>query len=287
MPIFKGSSSSGSSSSSNTNESWLFEYMSPVIIDFIESNPGIDYKESIIAEMPPAMQQALESYGSGQAIEVGKGLAQQGGALVSDSIAWMQNALNGGTKNAFTSGVSGIMGAAQPFMENQAAAIQQDVYADMAGAFGASAQSTMSNGAVTNSSSAEGSTNAVLASGANAMTQGIASMQADVLSSAIGLTTDAMNAAMGLNQKLLGAGADIVGAGGNLISQGTKNMFNAGLFEMYYNQQNLNNDRKNDMINSNMDWIDMAALMAITMPAAGLKTESSTDTSTSKDTGWF
>lgn len=282
-----GMDSESSSSSSNTNTSWLYEYMSPIIIDFIESNPTIDYKESIIAEMPPAMQEALARYGSGDAIDAGKALAQGGAGLMTDSIAWMQNALSGGTLNAFKSGVSGIMGAASPFMEEQAAAIQDDVYASMAGAFGSGAQSTMSNSAVTNSSSAEMTTNAVMASGANAMTQGIASMQADVLSSAIGLTTDAIGAAAGVNKGLLNIGQDIVGAGAGLIQSGAKNQFNAGLFELYYNQQVLDNNRKNDMINSNLEWIDMAALMAITMPAAGLKTESESETSSSGSSGWF
>ena len=279
--------SEGSSSSSSSNESWLYEYLSPVMIDFIESNPSIDYKESIVAEMPPAMQKALESYGSGGAIDAGKSLVQKGGGLMSDSIAWMQGALNGGTKEAFAGGVSGIMNAASPFMESQAAAIQNDVYASMGAAFGTSAQSTMSNGAVMNSSNAENSTNAILASGANAMTAGIAEMQGDVLGGAIGLTTDALSAALGLNQNLLQTGKGIAGAGGDLISSGTKNMFNAGLFEMFYNQSVLDNNRKNDMINSNLEWIDMAALMAVTMPGAGLKTESSTETSTEKENGWF
>lgn len=282
-----GMDSDSGSSSSSTNTSWLYEYLSPVMIDFIESNPTIDYKESIIADMPPAMQKALESYGSGNAINAGKSLVKAGGGIMSDSIAWMQNALNGGTADAFRAGVSGIMGAASPFMENQAEAIQSDVYADMAGAFGASAQSTMSNGATMNSSAAEGTTNAIMASGANAMTQGIASMQADVLSSAVGLTTDALSAAMGLNRNLLQTGQGIVEAGGGLISSGTKNMFNAGLFELYYNQSVLDNNRKNDMINSNLEWIDMAALLAVTMPGAGLKTTSESETSSSSDSGWF
>ena len=282
-----GMDSESSSSTTNTNTSWLHEYLSPVIIDFIESDPTIDYKESIIAEMPPAMQKALESYGSGAAIDLGKQIAAGGAGLMSDSIAWVQNALNGGTLNAFKSGVSGIMGAASPYMEQHAAAIQDSVYSDMASVFGSTAQSTMSNSAVTNSSNAEMTTSAVMASGANAMTQGIASMQADVLSSAIGLTTDAMGTAADLHSALFGAGKDAVNSGAGLVGQGTKNMFNAGLFEMYYNQQVLDNNRKNDMINSNMEWIDMAALLAVTMPAAGLKTESESETSSSADSGWF
>lgn len=282
-----GMDSSGSSSSSSTNTSWLYEYLSPVIIDFIESNPGIDYKESVIAEMPPAMQKALEMYGSGAAIDAGKSLVGAGGAIMSDSISWMQNMMDGGTKSAFTSGVSGIMSAMNPFMESQTAAIQDDVYASMGEAFGSGAQSTMSNSAVTNSSNAEATTNSIMASGANTMTQMIAKMQTDVLGGAIGLTTDALSAAAGLNKNLLNTGGGIVKAGGDMITDGTKNMFNAGLFEMYYNQSVLDNNRKNDMINSNMDWIDMAALLAVTMPAAGLKTESESESSSSSDSGWF
>ncbi|MCP2003500.1 UNVERIFIED_ORG: hypothetical protein J2Y78_002040 [Buttiauxella agrestis ATCC 33320] len=287
MALFKGSSKDSTNSSSSTSESWLFEYLSPVMIDFIESNPGIDYIESGVADLTDAQKQALDAYKSGASIDAGKSIMQGGAGLVSDSIANMQRMLGGGTKAAFTNGVSGIMGAMAPAMENQAAAIQDDVYADMAGAFGGAAQSTMSNTAVTNSSNAEMTTNAVMASGANAMTQGIAEMQAGVLSSAIGLTTDALSTYAGINSDLLGVGGDMFKAGGGMVSSGTKNMFNAGLFEQMFNQENINNDRKNDMINGNMEWIDMAALMAVTMPGAGLKTESSSESSVSSDTGWF
>lgn len=279
--------SDSSSSSSSSNESWLYEYLSPIMIDFIESNPSIDYEESQIAGMTEAQKKALEAYGSGASIELGKQIMTGGAGLVSDSVAWMQDMLNGGANSMFKQGVSAGWEAMSPAMENQAAAIQSGVYADMGAAFGSTAQSTMSNSAVSGSSSASQTQGQIMASGANAMTQGIASMQADVLSSVIGLTTDAMGSAMDINQLLMGAGGDIFGAGAGMVKEGTKNQFNAGLFEQWYNQEVLNNDRRNSMINNNMEWIDMAALMAVTMPGAGLKTESSTESSTDTNRGIF
>jgi hypothetical protein len=287
MALFKGSAKDSNSSNSSTSESWLFEYLSPVMIDFIESNPSIDYIESGVADLTDAQKQALDAYKSGASIDLGKGMMESGAGLVSDSIANMQKMLGGGTKAAFSNGVSGIFNAMAPAMESQAANIQNNVYADMASTFGSASQSTMSNSAVTNSSNAEATTNAVLASGANAMSSGIAEMQGNVLAGAIGLTGDALSAYAGINADLLSAGGDIFKAGGGMVSSGTKNMFNAGLFEQWFNQENINNDRKNDMVNGNMEWIDMAALMQIMMPGAGLKTESSGESSASSDTGWF
>lgn len=282
-----GMDGSSSSSSSSSNTSWLYEYLSPIMIDFIESNPSIDYIESGVADLTDAQKAALEAYGSGKSIDAGKAIMQGGAGLVSDSVSWMQDMLNGGTKSAFTSGVSGIVSAMNPYMEQQTAAIQDAVYSDMGAAFGAGAQSTMSNSAVTNSSNAEATTNSIMASGANTMTQMIAELQTSILSGAIDLTTGAIGAAADLNSSLMGAGGDIFGAGAGMVKSGQANQFKAGLFEQWYNQEIMNNDRKNDMINSNMDWIDMAALLAVTMPAAGLKTESESESSSESSSGWF
>lgn len=280
MGLFSHSSSSTSSSTSNTT-SWLAGVLEPIIGDFVSGNDGINYSDSQVAGLTPAQQAALGALGGGASIGIGKGLAGKGAGLVSDSLGSLSGLLHGGAIDQMQKGVSGIYGAADSFINQQNQAIQDDVYGEMAGNFGRTAQSSMASTSVAGSSAAQNAQASVLASGANEMSQREAAVSNSVLKAAVGLTGGAISAETGLLKSMAGAGGSIFGAGVNMAGKGISNQFKAGLFEQYFNQQVLNNNQKNDMINNNMDWINMSMLLSTLLPAAGLDTTTDTSSSTS------
>ncbi|RYM60174.1 Uncharacterised protein [Serratia quinivorans] len=287
MNIFGRDNASTTDSSSSTT-SWLSGLIEPIVADFIGSNPSIDYIDSMVAGLTPAQQAALDRYGSGAAVDTGTNIAKGGASLIQEQISRIEGLLSGGAKSQFTTGVTGIYNAAGGFINNQNQAIQDQVYADMGNTFGQTAQSNMASTAVSGSSAAQSATNSVLASGANQMTQMMADVSSNVLKGAVGITSGAMGAEMSLINELLGAGGSMAGAGAKMAATGASNQFKAGLFEQWFNQQNINNDRKNTMINSNMEWVDMAALLSVILPTAGIDTTTnSTSTATQNNGGWF
>lgn len=280
MGLFGGGGSSSTSTTSHTT-SWLDGLIEPIVSDFISGNPTIDYEDSVISGITPAEQAALDAYGSGAAITTGKNIAGFGGGLVSDSVAEIESLLNGGAKSQFTSGVTSVYDALGGFMDSQDAAIESDVYSEMGSTFGQTAQNTMSNSSVAGSSAAQNAQASVLASGANEMVQRESEVSQNALEGAIGLTGNAMSGELNLIDQLMREGGSIFQTGANIAGKGQANQFKAGLFEQYYNQEVANNNRKNDMINNNMEWLDMAALLDIALPTAGIDT-TTTGSSTTK-----
>lgn len=275
-----GGSDASTSTTSNTS-SWLSGLIEPIVTDFVNGNPTIDYIDSNVADLTPAEIAALTTYGGGGSAAAGKKIAGAGAGLVSDSVQAIQGLLNGGAVDQFKGGVSGLYNAAGGFLDEQNKAIQDSVYSQMGAQFGQTAQSNMASTAVSGSSAAQNATNAVLASGANSMVQQEAELSQKVLGASIGLTGKAMGGEVGLINELMGAGGSIAGAGAKMAASGTANQFKAGLFEQYFNQQVDNNNRKNAMINSNMDWINMAALLNVVLPTAGIDTTTTGSSSTS------
>ncbi|WP_370429351.1 hypothetical protein [Klebsiella aerogenes] len=278
--MFGHSGSATTSTTSNTS-SWLSGLLEPIVTDFINDNPTFDYTDSTVAGLTPAEQAALAAYGSGASAATGKAIAGAGAGLVSDSVNAIQGLLGGGAIDQMTKGVSGLYNAAGGFMDDQMNAIQDSVYSEMGAQFGQSAQSNMASTAVSGSSAAQNATNSVIASGANSMVQQEAALQQKVLGASVGLTGKAMGAEVGLINELLGAGGAIAKAGAGMAAHGTANQFKAGLFEQYFNQQNANNDRKNSMINDNMDWFNMSLLLNTVLPTAGLDTTTTGSSATS------
>lgn len=276
-----GGGSSASTSTTSHTSSWLSGLIEPLVTDFVSGNDGINYIDSVVAGMTPAEQKALDRFGSGAAVDTGTNIAKGGASLIQEQVSRMESLLNGGAKSQLTTGVSGIYDAAGGFIAGQDAAIQDQVYSEMGNTFGKSAENNMASTAVSGSSAAQNATNSVLASGANEMTQMMADVDSNVLKSAVGITTGAMGGELSLINELLGAGGSIAGAGAHMAESGASNQFKAGLFEQYFNQENLNNDRKNNMINSNMDWINMTALLNTILPTAGLDTTTTGSSSTS------
>lgn len=291
MGIFgKSNHTSGSSSSTSNTSSWLAPTVEPIINQFINGYDGVDYEDSVVANLTPAEQAALKRAGGGQSIDTGINIAKHGAGLVEQSVAGIQGLLHGGAKTQFMGGVTGLYNSAGGFIANQDAAIQDSVYAEMGNNFGSSAQSTMASTSVAGSSAAQNAQNSILASGANEMTQMMADVSNNVLKGAIGITGGAMRGEIGLMNELMGAGGSIAKAGAHMASSGLKNQFNAGVFEQWFNQQVDNNNRKNDMINGNMDLIDFGVLMQEILPTAGLDTTttgSSDRSGESHGSGWF
>lgn len=284
MGLFGGGGSSSTTTTSST-KSWLSDLLEPIVTDFVNGNPSIDYENSVVAGLTPAEQAALNAYGSGGAITAGKQIAGAGGSLVSESISEIEALLHGNAKSQFTNGVTGIYNAMDGFMQGQDSAIQDSVYSQMGGEFGQSAQSNMASTSVAGSSNAQNATNSILASGANSMVQQESALAGKVLSGAVGLTGNAISGEMGLIDQLMSEGSSIFKTGSKMASTGQSNQFKAGLFEQYFNQENANNDRKNDMINNNMDWLNMAALLDVVLPSAGIDT-TTTGSSKSHKSGW-
>lgn len=282
MGLFGGGSSSTSTTSTTT--SWLADMLEPIISDFVSGNDGINYENSTVAGLTPAEQAALNAYGSGGAITAGKQIAGDGGSLVAGSISEIQALLNGNGKEQFTTGVNDIYNSMNGFMTAQDSAIQDSVYSQMGAQFGQSAQSNMASTSVAGSSAAQNATNSILASGANSMVQQESDLSAKILSGAVGLSGQALSGELGLINELMSAGGKMFNTGSKMASTGQSNQFKAGLFEQYFNQENINNNRKNDMINNNMDWLNMAALLDVVLPAAGIDT-TTTGTSTVKQAG--
>lgn len=282
-----GGGGNASTSTSSTTTSWLSGLLEPIVTDFVNDNPSIDYTDSTVAGMTPAEVAALKSYGGGATSAAGKQVAGFGAGLVGDSVNAFQSLLNGGAVDQFQNGVSGLYNSAGDFMGDQENAIQDSVYSEMGAQFGNTAQSNMASTAVSGSSAAENATNSVLASGANSMVQQDAALEQKVLGASVGLTGKAMSGEIGLLSELMGAGGSIAGAGAHMAASGTANQFKAGLFEQYFNQQNANNDRKNSMINDNMDWINMNMLLNTVLPTAGLDTTTKGNSSTSASKGGF
>lgn len=276
---FGGGGGSSSTTTTSTTTSWLSSLLEPIVTDFINSGEGINYENSVIADLTPAEQAALDAYGSGAAINTGKQIAGAGAGLVKTSISDIQALLGGGAADQFKTGVTDIYNGMSGFMEGQNAAIESDVYSEMGQAFGSSAQSNMASTSVSGSSAAQNAQNSIMASGANEMIQRESELSGKVLSGAIGLTGNAISGEIGLIDQLMKEGHSIFGTGANMAASGQSNQFKAGLFEQYFNQETADNNRKNDMINNNMDWLNMEALLDVVLPTAGIDT---TTTGTSK-----
>ncbi|WP_285158560.1 hypothetical protein [Lelliottia wanjuensis] len=239
---------------------------------FISNWSGINYENSVVEGLTPAEQEALQRYGSGASINAGMNIAQQGGSLVEEAIGSIEGLLHGGGKTQFMSGVKGLYNGADDFINQQDSAIQDSVYSEMGQTFGKTAQANMASTSVAGSSAAQSATNSVLASGANEMTQRMADVSDSVLKGAVGLTTNAMHSEVSLIDQLMSEGGDIFNTGMKITGKGASNQFKAGIFEQWYNQEVTNNNRKNDMINNNMDLLDMGALLELVLPTAGIDT---------------
>ncbi|XUA17747.1 hypothetical protein ACQVA2_13795 [Citrobacter sp. OP27] len=282
MGLFgKSKDSSASSSSTSHTSSWLAPVVEPIVTDFINGYDGVDYEDSVVAGLTPAEQAALKRAGGGQSIDTGINIAKGGASLIEQSVAGIQGLLGGGAKSQFMGGVTGLYGAADGFMQNQDNAIEQSVYGQMGQQFGQSAQSNMASTAVSGSSAAQNAQSSIMASGANSMVQQESALAAQVLKGSIGITGSAMHGEVGLLDQLMGAGSGIAKAGSHMAASGLKNQMNAGVFEQWFNQQVDNNNRKNDMMNGNMDLIDFSVLMQEVLPTAGLDTTTNSNSSTS------
>lgn len=165
------------------------------------------------------------------------------------------------------------------FIGGQDSAIQDQVFSEMGEQFGNTAQSKMASASVAGSSAAQDAQNSVLASGANEMTQMMTKVSNNVLKGAVGITGNAINGETSLIDTLMREGGSIFNTGAKISSKGQANQFKAGVFGQWFNQENDNNNHNNDMIDNNMEWLDMVALLDIVLPAANIDT---TTTSTSK-----
>lgn len=280
-----GSGTGNSTNTSSNTSSWLSGILEPIVSDFIGGNDGIDYVDSSVAGLTPAQQAALGKLGSGQSITAGTNIAKGGMSLIQEQVGRIEGLLNGGAKSQFVGGVKGLYGAADEFINSQNEAIQSSVYSEMGNNFGSAAQSNMASTSVAGSSAAQNATNSVIASGANKMTQMMADVSSNVLKGAIGATGTAMHGEMGLISSLLGTGGSLASSGAHMAASGVNNQFKAGLFEQYFNQQVINNNRKNDMVNGNMDWVNMAALLNIVLPTAGIDTTTNGSSTSSSHHG--
>ncbi|MEA8782140.1 hypothetical protein ABK933_03560 [Klebsiella aerogenes] len=279
-----GSSSRDSSSSHDSNshkQSWLVDAgVEDQIIGLLNGGMDVNYIDQMVAGMTPAEQAALQYFGSGQGITTGTNAAKWGVNAIGAGINGYKTLLSGGTsinKNQFQQNVLGLYADAGDYMNTQNAAIEQQASVNIANTLAGNAESfNNTNSGVSGSSMQNNANMAVMQQGMNSAAQREADVSNMVMKSAIGLTASGMSAKANLMTSgmsgAIGLGTHAITGGVNMASKAAANQFKSGLFQQYYNQQVMNNDRRNQMINSNLSLAEQLAALSFAGKFANIDT---------------
>jgi len=264
------SRSSSSTHDSTTNKkSWLAPTVEPIITDLLNGGMDVNYINQGIAGLTPAEQQALEYFGSGAGIQAGQNVSGWGAGMVNSGVGLYKDLLSGNTgvnKANFMNDVQGLYSGAGDYMNTQNAAIEQNAELNIANSLAGNAESfNNTNSGVSGSSMQNNANMAVMQAGMSDAAQREADVSNMVMKGAVGLTANGMSMQAGL---IANGAKGAVGLGQNAFTQGLKmsgnaaaNQFKSGLFQQYFNQENINNDRRNGMVNTNLPL--METLMAL------------------------
>ncbi|WP_370429526.1 hypothetical protein [Klebsiella aerogenes] len=280
-------SSSSTHDSTTHKESWLAPTVEPIITDLLNGGMDVNYINQQIAGLTPAEQAALSYFGSGAGIQTGQNVSKWGAGMVNSGVGLYKDLLSGNTgvnKDAFKSDVLGLYNGAGDFMNTQNAAIEQQASVNIANNLAGNAESfNNTNNGVSGSSMQNNANMAVMQQGMNSAAQREADISNMVMKGAVGLTANGMAMQAGL---IANGAKGAIGLGQNAFTQGLKmsstaaaNQFKSGLFQQYYNQEVINNNRQNGMINSNLPL--METLMALNT-ASGWSNIDTTTTSHSE-----
>lgn len=288
MSLF-GGSSSASSSSTNHSSTWD----SGDIENRVQNmDYNINYQNEKWLDMNPYMQQFLDYELSPQAFNNAKNVIGAGGSIFKSGLSRLEQAgsitpqeayaaLYGGVKNVY-SGMSG-------FMDNQDAAIQNQVMASMGGDLASNAQKQMGGQAVAGSSAMNNSAMGIQEAGAESMEEQESQLAMQVLKGSIksvnNLASGYARAESGITKDLLGIGGNIIKGGAKMENNAMSNFWNAAVVEQAYAQKGEDVARKNGMINSNINIMEDMYWLQTMLQAAGIDTTSTTSGSSSVTKG--
>lgn len=262
-------SSSGTRDSTTNKKSWLAPTVEPIITDLLNGGMDVNYINQGIAGLTPAEQQALEYFGSGAGIQTGQNIAKWGGGMINSGVGLYKGLLDGSSginKANFMKNVQGLYSGAGDYMNTQNAFIEQQATTNIANTLAGNAESfNNTNSGVSGSSMQNNANMATMQAGMSNAAQREADVSNMVMKNAIGLTASGMSAKA---NAITGGAKGAIGLGGNAFSSGVgmagkaaSNQFKSGLFQQYFNQENINNDRRNGMVNTNLSL--METLMAL------------------------
>lgn len=290
MGLF-GGSSSASSSSTNNSSTWN----SSTIEDWLNGmDTNVNYNNETWLDMNPYMQQFLDYELSPQAFNNANNVISAGGSIFKSGLSRLEQAgsitpqeayaaLYGGVKNVY-SGMSG-------FMDNQDAAIQNQVMAQMGGDLASNAQKQMGGQSVAGSSAMNNSAMGIQEAGAESMEEQESQLAMQVLKGSIksvnNLASGYARAESGITKDLLGIGGNIIKGGSKMENNAMSNFWNAAVVEQAYAQKGQDVARKNAMVNGNIGIMEDMYWLQTMLQAAGIDTTSTTTGSSSVSGGLF
>lgn len=288
MSLF-GGSSSASSSSTNNSSTWN----SGTIENWANSmDTNINYQNENWLDMNPYMQEFLNYELGPEAFNNAQNVIGAGGSIFKSGLSRLEQAgsitpqeayaaLYGGVKNVY-SGMSG-------FMDNQDAAIQNQVMAQMGGNLANNAQKQMGGQSVAGSSAMNNSAMGIQEAGAESMEEQESQLAMQVLKGSIksvnNLAGNYARAESGITKDLLGIGGNIIKGGAKMQNNAMSNFWNAAVVEQAYAQKGADVNRKNNMINNNIGIMEDMYWLQTMLQTAGIDTSSTTTGSSSVSKG--
>lgn len=291
-----GSSSQSSSSTSDTNrKSWMADMMEPLITSFINSGGAqIYYQDKTVAELTAAQREALDYFESDQGINTGKNImgmgrniAQQGAALMKDVLSGDYGNLN---KAGFYQNVNELMSFQQQYIDDAVKSSTDEILVGYGSDAAQYAESNLSSAYTSGAANAE---TAMAVGATQSIESTIAEINAQALNRSMSMAANGMSAELGLMTNAargaINYGTNVIGAGAKTVSKARSNMFNAGLFEQYYNQQVSDVNRENRMMTNNLGLMEMILTGNMVSPWSNLETDTHTETETksSSSSGLF
>lgn len=286
-----GGGGSTTSDSTNHQYSWMAQYVNPIIEDYINSGGSqIDWINQQVAGLTPGEQEALNYMSSGAMQKNGQALAGKGASLAKGGMQAYYDLLTGGTrynKANFISDVQSGMGLAQQYIDQATKSATDSILVDYGNDAAQNTTNSMIGGTYT---SGMANSQTAMAVGAD---ESIESTAANINANALRDVTRGVSNAFGTGINLytngargaLNTGEKMAQAGGKMTSQGWQNEMNAGLFEQYYNQQVMNNNRYNGMMSGNMGIIDAMISSKMILPYMNDDRTSQTHTESSTSGG--
>lgn len=282
-------SSSGSADSNSTSSTSSSTWNAGQIEDFLNTqyDPSLFYENVNPVNMSPAMKAVLGYETSGKGIQTGKGIIGKGLGVAGTALEDFQN-IKGVTgqdiMDSWMGATKQIYGNASDFISAQDKAIENNVlvnYGDDAANFN-TAQMNGNNGSFT-SAQAYGNT-ALSVNAANSMASQESKVAQSVLAGSASIAGSGVRAMAQKNISQMGlesgVATGLINTGANIANKGVKNMWNAGLVESGYQGYVDKTNRRNDMINGNLDLADNMLWLQTMLQAGNVDTNSTTTSNT-------
>lgn len=291
MSFISGGSSHASSNASNHSYTWN----SSTIEDWLNGmDTNIDYQNEDWLDMNPYMQGFLNYELSPQAFNNANNVMGAGGSIFKSGLSRLEQAGNITPQDAYAAlygGVKNVYSGMSGFMDNQDAAIQNQVMASMGGDLASNAQKQMGGQSVAGSSAMNNSAMGIQEAGAESMEEQESQLAMQVLKGSVksvnNLAGNYARAESGITKDLLGIGGNIIKGGAKMQNNAMSNFWNAAVVEQAYEQKGQDVNRKNAMINNNIDVMENMYWLETMLQAAGIDTHSESSGSSSVSNGGF